>query len=328
MKTEAFLLIIAVTAGAAFPEKLADISNIISPQAIAAGDKYVYITDKEKIHQLALKDARYIRAIGRKGQGPGEFPRTPKIKLSKDTLITVAGNKLLYFNSEGTLQQEIKLPFIPFKGVVEGAGSNYVSQQFLTGGEKGRISVTISLFGADFSRIKELYRLSIPPPTQKMSLVQPRTRFSVYNGRIYITQPAEGFVIEVFDTAGERLYRIEKNFEKIPIPESLKKEKIEIAKKQGQTAGYWEVVKDKISFPHHFPPIEKFIVTTEKIYVKTPKTRGGLVEFVIMDLEGKILKRTFLPAANDLFTIHQRAYYFLKENPDTERWEFHRQAIK
>ena len=132
-----------------------------------------------------------------------------------------------------------------------------------------------------------------------MSLVQPRTRFTVYMGKIFVAQPAAGFVIEVFDTAGEKLYRIEKNYEKIPIPASLKKEKIEIAKKQAQTAGYWEVVKDKICFPRHFPPIERFVVTAEKIYVKTPKTRGELVEFVKRAVSEGNVRRLVIKDSDD-----------------------------
>jgi hypothetical protein len=327
MKRGIFLLVLVLMVRGAFSEKLAELAHIIKPETIAADGQFVYITDEEAIHQFSGEDMKYIRQIGRKGQGPGEFPGYPRIKLRPGTIVAASANKLLYFDTGGRLQRETRLSFKPFKGVVERIGANFVSQRFQAFDEKGNISIFVSLYDSNLSRQKELYRLSLPQPTKEMWLVAPRTRFCVYGEKIFIAEPAEGFVIEVFDSGGTRLYRIDKEYEKIRIPESLKQTKIAEAKRTAEKAGYWEVVKNKIHFPAHFPAIESFAVTDEKIYVQTNKTGNQQVEFVILDLKGKTLKRTFLPDADDLFTIHNNRYYYLKENPDDEMWELHLENI-
>jgi hypothetical protein len=83
-----------------------------------------------------------------------------------------------------------------------------------------------------------------------------------------------------------------------------------------------------MTFPDYFPPIRMFHVTDNKIYVMTYKEKDGKNEFIILDMEGKLLNRMFIPISPFeettviiFYTIKNGKLYLLKDNEETEEWE-------
>jgi hypothetical protein len=104
--------------------------------------------------------------------------------------------------------------------------------------------------------------------------------------------------------------------------------------------GTWkELSKNfKFLFPEHFPPIRTMDIDNNHIYVKTFKKTGTKEEYIIMDLKGKMLKKTFVPQTVKpwvmslmmgirLETIYNGKIYYIQENEE-EEWELFVQEIK
>jgi hypothetical protein len=119
--------------------------------------------------------------------------------------------------------------------------------------------------------------------------------------------------------------------EKIEIPESVKKEKHKdfinkpaIKKRLHIFKKLYEPV-----FPEHFPPIWDFRISDRKMYIKTYKTSGGKAEFIILDLNGKLLGKTYLPdIRGSFFDIFGNRFYFLQEDENEIYWELHSTKIQ
>jgi hypothetical protein len=167
-------------------------------------------------------------------------------------------------------------------------------------------------------------------------------QFQVFNDKIFFKR-GKHFIIDVFDPSGKMLYTIHQEYEKIKISDADKKRYHDYFKTVHPWKRFYEsLIKKEIYFPDFFPAIQLFIVADEKIYVLTYKKENEKSEFVILDLEGKLLKKVFLPfnqsderfhysltkfashySPHATFTIKNGNLYQLMENEDEETWELH-----
>jgi hypothetical protein len=94
----------------------------------------------------------------------------------------------------------------------------------------------------------------------------------------------------------------------------------------------YEELTHRLAFPDYFPGIEDFQVTDNKIYVSTWKVENGGNEWFIFDLQGKLLKRLFVPIAFLMplepypYTVKNDNLYQLIEN-ENEQWELYANRI-
>ena len=94
----------------------------------------------------------------------------------------------------------------------------------------------------------------------------------------------------------------------------------------------YEELKQRLAFPEYYPEIGDFQVTDNKIYVSTWKVEDGSNEWFIFDLQGKLVKRIFVPLVFMMplepypYTVNNGQLYQLIETDD-EQWELHAHEI-
>lgn len=83
-------------------------------------------------------------------------------------------------------------------------------------------------------------------------------------------------------------------------------------------------------FPDYFPAVKRILIRDQLLYVLTFKKQDNRYEFFIFDLEGKLLKKSFVPLKDRRFMIpypfeiHKNKLYQMVENDETEVIELHR----
>jgi hypothetical protein len=86
----------------------------------------VYVQDKTDIAAYSFETGRFLRRIGRKGQGPGEFTMLGGFTVLADRVVAVDIAKTLFFSIEGEYLSQMSPParimFYPFVPV----GKHYV----------------------------------------------------------------------------------------------------------------------------------------------------------------------------------------------------------
>lgn len=80
---------------------------------IVYGDNRFYIFDKYGANKLLIFDDRgnFVRSIGRRGRGPGEYLQLESFSLKGDTLflLDTNGQKILTYDTDGNILTEVKL---------------------------------------------------------------------------------------------------------------------------------------------------------------------------------------------------------------------------
>jgi transcriptional antiterminator Rof (Rho-off) len=171
--------------------------------------------------------------------------------------------------------------------------------------------------------------------------------FQVWDNKIFIEKSPEGFLIDVFDSNGKALYQINREYEKIKVIGAHKEAAIKeikedpTMKRQIKQWGSWENLLKmmKFTFPDFIPPIQNIEIADGRIYARTFQKKDNKEEYIVMDLEGKMLKKTYIPRVHPLSlkdqligvkmaVIKNEKLYYLKENEEQEVWELHVDEIK
>jgi len=330
-------------------EKIGVLSGVLKPESIEVSRERLYVVEGAAFYTYSLKGLELIGKFGKKGEGPGELKVVPMfsncIKVLHDKLFAEGMGKVIFFSKDGELLKEIRKKggFRTYK--VMPIGKNFASIQMLSPTEKDKkFYLGLFLLDAEMNVITKLYKQEFPEKEKDIDMVTDSLHYAVYKDKIYVEESDKGFVIEVFDSSGDKLYKIKKN---VDVRKITGKDKEAIFRNfkednfiqlMAKSKGGWENFKKttKLIYPDTFPAIQDITVTDDKIYVSTYETKDNKVQFVIMDLKGNILSTPYMPKPaessfvgktmgrdNRFYGIANDKFYYLIENEDDEEWELH-----
>jgi hypothetical protein len=345
MKRLLIFLLVVMVAGLAFAEKLGVLTEVLTPEMIEVSDNEIYVVEGATIFMYSLKDLSFIRKFGKSGEGPGELKVNPSITnilvIPGDSLLFMSVEKAIRFTKTGQVIKEFKIPIIT--NYLYPIGKNYVGIRFKSIGQQ-KPNIAVVLFNQEMEEIKELYAQPMSGGQNLVNLTNDALNASVYKDKIFIDRSPKGFVISVLDADGNQLYQVEKEYEKIKFTEKHKEMALNRIKQEKAIRSIgWENIKNILKIIHddYFSPIRDLTVTDQRIYVKTYQKQGDKDEFIIMDLKGNILKKTYLPAVKEpgafneaigrsakFYKIYKNKFYYLHENEEEEEWEVHVTPIK
>jgi len=310
-------------------KKLATLEVLAKPEMMVIGADRLYFTEGASIYIYSLKDFHLIKKFGKKGEGPKEFNVS---QFSPPLLVFPFENKLLinsnakvsFFTEDGEFIEEFRVPplqiFLPFGNGYIGTGN--------AADEKDQMVLSLNLYNAKFEKIKELYKSDmVVGVSVNFNFPLNAFDFPVYKDKIYIVAGKEGFVIDVFDNKGEKLYRMKKDYKQLKVPEEYKERTMKWYKNNFKQ--FWNFFKDRISFKTYYPAVQRMVVTDDRIYILTYKKQKENTECIIFDLKGKEQKRVYLPLPQvygteiPIFGILDNCFYYLMENEEEETWELH-----
>ncbi len=329
------------------PEKVAAIKELYKQPGLAAIDDdyfYIFNGNEHTINIYSKNDARLKATFGGKGEGPGEFRWLQAFRIYTNYLFINSPGKNSYFSKKGELFKEVKSPssLIPCLPV----GNNYVTRDYSKSSERNinspYLETKITLVGPDFKTKKILFHKKLNTAyvfnsntgQNELSLFPDICSFKVYQDNIYIgLSSQESFFFVVFDANGNRLYEINRPYQKHEIPGIFK----ETIRKKQYTMMSNENQKVKIHFYDYFPSFCSFEVADDRIYVFLyPEIDRQKI--LILDLKGKLLAVNLIPfdlkslersSYRTLFSnlIHKGESYYIKDNLETAKWELWRLKI-
>lgn len=343
MKTFLIIALLLLMVSLGFSKNLGVIPEVLKPENIEVDGNEIFVVEGATIFIFSTENLKLIKKIGKKGEGPGELKVTPflsnSISISEDQIVFDSIDKLVFFSRAGEYLKEKKrspqfTQMLPIK-------DNYIVRKRLLIDNKQFAS--INLFDPKTKKITELYKQEFSAQRNLINMIPDSINIQVHEDKLFIEESPTGFLIEVFNDKGEKLYQINKEVERI----MLSKEEKETALNQLKTdpfvkmqRGGWEEFKkqNKLIFPKSYPAIQSLVISDNKIYVRTYKIQDGKAEYIIMDLKGKILNKIFLPVVQKpsfteqmlgtnikFFSIERNKFYYLKEKE--EEWELHVEMI-
>jgi hypothetical protein len=322
MKIITTLLVLMGLSVLLFPGKLAQLTEISAPSRMAVDGDQLFIIEKQTVYLYSMKDFNLVKTFGKKGAGPGEFKFTPRLKVYPDYLLFDDIERILYFSRNGEYIKEKKVPFI-YARFFKPLGDKFVGYKLFMDQESKKTTAAITMFDKDLKSIKDLATMErdyVRESGGKMILegVRDYFGFRVYRERIFVPNTSKGFYIEVFNSSGKKIYEIKKEYEKMKVSEEYKKDYLKKMEEDPERRRMKDRIK--VVFRDYFPAFKTIRITNDKLYVicYEKKDKNNLV--IVMDLKGKILKKSFLPTDYQ-YSIHKDRFYYLVEGEDKELWE-------
>ena len=261
----------------------------------------IYISDwKESRIKIFDKNGVYLKTLGRKGQGPGEFERINRLQIiNHNMLLVFDGNmkRLSLFNLDGDFEKTIPLQKISPLDVFITSKGDFLVKTVHLDPVSAKAAIGINLYDLDLNLIKALatdQHQDVLTPFQSY-YVWGLTTNSILLGR------NERYLFSIYGPRGEVRKRINRDYK--PIPISAEEKKTELKNLQQPTN------KD---VPSHHPAYKSITTDGEKrIIVQTYEKpqHGKGYYYDVFNFEGKYLARIILEyppriwKKNRLYTI-------------------------
>jgi len=314
------------------------------PELEAVGDVRaehgrVYIQDKKDIAVYSFDDGRFLRRIGRPGQGPGEFTMLGGFSVLSDRIVVIDIAKTLFFTVEGEYLGQMSPParsrFYPFLPVGKNL-AGFPLERREDGSMLPPMGVIYDQAGKPvkrFIKVPDILpppppppRSSLPPGMEDILMIRDYFDYAVRDNKIFVADSTKGFFISVFDETGALLYEIRHTLDRVRVSKEYRDTAI-----KSRPDRYWTTHKPV--FPEYFPAFAAFKIDGDRIYAITPAKRDARCEVIIMDLKGKILERTFrFPIQIDFwlpyffarrFDVEAGRFVWVEYNDSKEQYELH-----
>ncbi len=309
-----------------FPVKVGVLEEIGRPDMLDIDGNRLYITEGASIYIYSQKDLKLIKKFGKAGEGPGEFVvnRFIRLNIRPNDLQVISVGKLSYFTKNGDFIKETRTNAL--NQGFQPIGDKFAAMSVTR--ENNRTYSTLNIYDSNLKKLGEIHRWTHFLQGDKMLVFPDPPVFSTYDNKIFVARGRD-FIIDAYDLSGKKLFSITYDYKKRKVTSEDKKMYHQNFSTDRHFKQYYPRIKNNMQFPDYFPALEEFMASDNKLYVWTHNKEQGKTEFLVFDLEGKLLKKVYLPFFKRNFltyfpmTIRNNTLYQLIDNPDTETWELH-----
>jgi hypothetical protein len=279
------------------------------------------LDSKDRRVKVFDRSGKFLRQIGKPGQGPGELGMPANIQLTNDNnlMITDATNgKLSIFKLSGEHIKDVstagRLGFVSMSLDAQG---NFLGQEMGLSPGDNKMYFEIKKFDPSlkplFTLDKIEFAIPLPGSGAKINVME---MISVYqfdgSGNILYGR-GNAYEIKVFDPEGKHIRTIQKDYS----PEKITQQDIDEMLERMSSAPTGAQVKDLISLPETFPPFQYFFIDDQgRLYVRTYAKGKAKGEWVVdvFDSEGRFIAQFITKA--DLRIIKEGKAYGIEETDD------------
>jgi hypothetical protein len=292
------LLILGITASVSAQTTIV-LSDVQQPHQIAVDGNDLYVFDEPdySLHVYTLSPFALKSKFGQKGDGPQDFKYLPLVSIQPETLTCTDFTKIVWFSKKGEVLKTMEFSAIKDFDINSEMLLVPVKGNYLRiTADHEKLKRRVYLLDSKFNTIKQLYEG--PFIWMQGSATDVRTDTLSAQGLAFIAD-TDKFLITIFDDQGALVRTIEKS-------------------------------RDVEKVPDH-ALLHQYCVADGKIYATTYKKKDEKTEMLVLDLEGRILRRLHLPLTSirpnrgvlryDLFTVGQDKLYELVQNQATGKWE-------
>lgn len=303
--------------GANPDESFSDVSTFVVDK-----DGHVLALDiKDRKIKIFDSTGKFLRAIGKPGQGPGELgmPSGIQITAANELLVEdVINRRLAYFKVSGEFIRNVSTADkFGLVSVFLDPQGNFMGREMGLAEGNAKMFFEIKKYDQNlkplFTLDKIEFAVPIPGSGTKLNIME---MISVYQfdsqGNILYGRNAN-YEIKIYNQEGKHIRTIQKEYEPVKItPEDIK-EMLERIPNTGAGVN----TREMFTFPEYFPPFQNFILDDEgRLYVRTwekGKARGEYV-FDVFDPEGKFIAQFI--SKSDLRILERDRAYGIEENDD------------
>lgn len=284
-------------------------------------DGTVFVIDS-KDSRVKVFDAagKFLRAFGRKGQGPGEMNQPTGILVTPDQEILVEdilNRRLAVFAPDGTFRRHVSTAKALGISGIQMDGRGLIVARSMGLAEGGKMALEVKTYDAEFNPKVKLASIEMQVstqvkinPFQAMDLLYALGR----DGLLYLGS-AKAYEIRIVSAEGRLLKTVGRDSDPVPVTQADKDEMLKsLASPPGVN------LKDMIQFPDVFPPFGSFVLADGgRLLVRTFEKGQAKKEFYwdVFDADGRYIAR--VPIVHDIQLWRDGRAYFFVEDEDGYR---------
>jgi hypothetical protein len=270
----------------------------------------IYVLDQQSSHiKVFDKTGKYVRTIGRKGQGPGELenPMTLSFNRTKGELaVHQASRRMSYFKTDGTFLRHLSLKEMwALRGRVDSQGNIYITEGFIDDNDP---RYETKKLGPDTSVIAVLAKSPAPTGGGRLNPFMAINYFQVDRADNLVYGYPETYEIQFFGPANHKVFKkITREYDPVAVT-AEEREKQEKDIPPGMSINF-DFSK------YHSAYYRFFLSDLGHVFVQTwEKTKDGKSIHDIFDAEGRFIGR--VPLKPSGVEILKGKYYALEEDED------------
>ena len=282
-------------------------------------DERIYILDSKESHiKVFNKMGEYIKAIGKKGQGPGEMRRPTSLQVTSQNEIVVndsAARKLHFFTLDGNFLRAVsqtKMIFFSNPKVNNNEGNIIASYMIMD----QEVTYVLKKFNPQLEELFTIFSTEVLKYPY-FNPFFPQCYWEITKENNLIWGFADKYELHIINSEGKLIMKIIKEYDPIKITEEDKDNLIK------ETFGGYEGMPSGIKLSwkkYHNAFIYLSIDDKERIFVRTYEKVSERDEYYydVFDAEGKYICK--IPLKNRPFVIKKNKLYTIEE--DEEGYQF------
>jgi len=292
------ILALAVTANLSAQETIV-LPDLQQPHQIAVDGNDLYIFDEAdySLHIYTISPLALKLKFGRKGDGPQDFKYLPLVYVQPESLTCTDFTKIIWLSKKGEVLKAMEFSELKDFDINSEMLLIPVKEHFVRiTADHDRMKRHVYLLDSKLRTIKNLYEG--PFVWQAGSATDTRTDTLSSQGMVFIADTL-GFHITIFDDKGNLIRTIDKSRDVEEVPDRAR--------------------------------LHQYCVSDGKIYATTYSKKDNKTEMLVLDQEGRILRRLYLPLTSirpqrgvlryDLYAVSQEKLYELIQSRETGKWE-------
>jgi hypothetical protein len=288
-------------------DKGSDEAMLMDPICIRAGDDgRIFVLDRKAIQiKLYGPDGRFLKTIGKPGQGPGEMngPRDFSITAGQELLVNDdRGRRILFFSLNGEFKKAIpRKDTFAFENPLLNAGGRIIAGASLM--VEGEFVHELAIYGPRIERLTVLFS----KPALKYPVFNPlfpRIRFQMNRDGSIVWAVTSKYELFISDPEGKTTKKIIKDYDPVPV---LQEQKDQWKK------DFYSGPDVRLDIPDEYPPFQDLVLDNEgrifvRTYEKSPNTGDNYYDVFGPDgdfIAKVVLNGTRLPfwAKDKLYTL-------------------------
>ncbi|MBU1011806.1 MAG: hypothetical protein KKG99_02270 [Bacteroidetes bacterium] len=320
--------------------KMGDLPQLVDPfPVVIKGNDLVFIDDYS-IYVYSLEPYELKAKFAKQGDGSYDLKYTPYFTIQDNIIIATDYLKSIWFTKNSDV--------IKVKDYKDFPDFNTNMEMVLIPIKENYIRITVShelskryvdLYNSKYEKIKRLYEglYDWKTPNGKINTLPYRIDVACYQDKIFVTDTEKGFFIKVFDSNGNEIRTIDKNYE-IEDVKITENDKNAIAGfiKTSQPEWLYNAIKTNSYYYKNYPKINYAMFSDENIYITTYRKKDNMNEIINLDLNGNIKRKGFAEIKAlklyrgilrfDPYTIDNGFLYEIAKNNDG-KWFLYRTSI-
>ncbi len=290
------------------------LQDIVNPGNIVVGNSNIYITQDTDVFIFKKNTGELIKKFGKQGEGPGEFRKSPAPWIPSLTIYLTPDNRLLinsmgkvsFFTASGEFISEHKVGgrlgrFMPL-------GKGYIKMTIERDGDTRVIAA--NLIDADFKKTSRLFSTLWPAQSGKkrnpVIMSQMTTLFDKYTCGKGVALPDEKGNFHIFNTEGKKILNFTPPYTRIKPDKAFQNSLDKFFSEDPRYKRPYTQDKNRglIELPSRLPEYRDYRIDENNVYVISNFRKDGKYEMLVYSLNGKMLKKTFIPLAEkDLLNV-------------------------